>query len=140
MISSKLQHNIEHTSSYYAATRHAVEFPQLMGEHRVDVAIVGGGFTGVSAALFLAERGYNVATATELSGLAIFRLGAFFGETEDEGSGESFGATAELAVPVGERANLAVQLGVLSERETFLGSHTEGAFEIEGRIGHERPA
>ena len=61
MISSKLQHNVEHTSSYYAATRHAVEFPQLKGEHRVDVAIVGGGFTGVSAALFLAERGYNVA-------------------------------------------------------------------------------
>jgi len=61
MISNKLQHNIEHTSSYYAATRHPVEFPQLKGEHRVDVAIVGGGFTGVSAALFLAERGYNVA-------------------------------------------------------------------------------
>ena len=61
MMSNKLQHNIEHTSSYYAATRHPVEFPQLQGEHRVDVAIVGGGFTGVSAALFLAERGYNVA-------------------------------------------------------------------------------
>jgi len=61
MISSRLQHNIEHASSYYAATRHKIEFPQLRGEHRVDVAIVGGGFTGVSAALFLAERGYNVA-------------------------------------------------------------------------------
>ncbi len=61
MMSHKLQHNVEHTSSYYAATRHPVEFPQLKGEQRVDVAIVGGGFTGVSAALFLAEHGYKVA-------------------------------------------------------------------------------
>ncbi len=51
----------EHVGSYYAATRHPVEFPQLQGEHRVDVAVVGGGFTGVSATLHLAERGYKVA-------------------------------------------------------------------------------
>jgi len=39
----------EHAASYYAATRHNIEFPQLKGEHRVDVVIVGGGFTCVSA-------------------------------------------------------------------------------------------
>ena len=32
----------EHVGSYYAATRHPVEFPQLQGEHRVDVVVVGG--------------------------------------------------------------------------------------------------
>ena len=34
-----------------------VERPKLQGNHRCDVAIIGGGFTGVSAALHLAEAG-----------------------------------------------------------------------------------
>ncbi|SHF20907.1 Glycine/D-amino acid oxidase [Modicisalibacter ilicicola DSM 19980] len=48
--------------SYYAAS--IIEesaYPKLEGEHRVDVAIVGGGFTGVATAVELAERGYRVA-------------------------------------------------------------------------------
>jgi gamma-glutamylputrescine oxidase len=47
--------------SWYAAT--AVGIPQaqtLKGDHQCDVAVVGGGFTGLSAALHLAERGYSV--------------------------------------------------------------------------------
>lgn len=52
----------EHTSSYYAATLNAAtNFARLEGTHRCDVAVVGGGFTGVSAMLYLAERGYDVA-------------------------------------------------------------------------------
>lgn len=54
-------HADEHTNSYYAATRTPVEFPALDGGKRADVAIVGAGFTGTSAALSLAERGYKVA-------------------------------------------------------------------------------
>jgi len=52
----------EHTRSYYAATvnRHT-RYPELKGEARCDVAVVGAGFTGISAALHLAERGYGVA-------------------------------------------------------------------------------
>jgi len=51
----------EHTASYYAATlndhsRH----PALAGRVRTDVCIIGGGFTGVAAALTLAERGMDV--------------------------------------------------------------------------------
>lgn len=47
--------------SYYTATiTEESDYPVLNGEHRVDVAIVGGGFTGVSTALELAERGYHV--------------------------------------------------------------------------------
>jgi gamma-glutamylputrescine oxidase len=52
----------EHTASYYAATRTPdTEYPQLTGELHCDVAVVGAGFTGVSAALHLVERGYAVA-------------------------------------------------------------------------------
>jgi len=52
----------EHTNSYYAASSSAAtDYPILNGEHRCDVAVVGGGFTGVSTALHLAERGYGVA-------------------------------------------------------------------------------
>ena len=51
----------EHTGSYYAATlndptRHA----PLEGERTADVCVIGAGFTGISTALHLAERGYDV--------------------------------------------------------------------------------
>lgn len=51
----------DYPHSYYAASanphpRHA----PLEGATSADVCVVGGGFTGVSAALHLAERGYDV--------------------------------------------------------------------------------
>ena len=52
----------EHTRSYYAATVNEVtDYPVLEGRKSVDVCVVGAGFTGVSTALTLAERGYSVA-------------------------------------------------------------------------------
>lgn len=48
-------------TSYYAATANARPGPvTLAGAHRCDVVVVGGGFTGVSAALAAAERGLRV--------------------------------------------------------------------------------
>ena len=53
--------NAGRPDSWYAATAPADErHPVLAGRERADVCIVGAGFTGVSAALHLAERGYSV--------------------------------------------------------------------------------
>ena len=52
----------EHTASYYAATvNETTAYPALEGAISADICVVGAGFTGVSTALTLAERGYQVA-------------------------------------------------------------------------------
>lgn len=51
----------EYPPSYYAATRTAfAPLLPLTGAVRADVCIVGAGYTGLSAALHLARRGYSV--------------------------------------------------------------------------------
>jgi len=51
----------QHTASYYAATaNNSKNRPTLRGEHRADVCVIGGGYTGLSAALHLADKGYSV--------------------------------------------------------------------------------
>ena len=50
-----------HTGSYYAATANAQpERPPLQGDVTADVCIVGAGFSGISTALHLAEKGKKV--------------------------------------------------------------------------------
>jgi len=50
-----------HVASYYAATVNDVtDFAPLLGEQNADVCVIGAGFTGISTALHLAERGYDV--------------------------------------------------------------------------------
>jgi gamma-glutamylputrescine oxidase len=51
----------KHIDSYYAATAiGAPDCPALAGAVDADVCVVGAGYTGLSAALNLAERGYSV--------------------------------------------------------------------------------
>ena len=51
-----------HTGSYYAATANSnTDYPVLEGAVDCDVCVIGGGFTGISSALELSERGYKVA-------------------------------------------------------------------------------
>jgi gamma-glutamylputrescine oxidase len=50
-----------HPDSYYVATANAMpEHPTLRGSVDTDVCVIGGGFTGASAALHLAERNFDV--------------------------------------------------------------------------------
>lgn len=50
----------EAISFYAASAGPQTPRPPLAGDHAADVCIVGGGITGCSAALHLAERGYSV--------------------------------------------------------------------------------
>ncbi|WP_309666366.1 FAD-binding oxidoreductase [Tabrizicola sp.] len=51
----------EYPGSYYAATAAPLApFAPLTGAARADICIIGGGYTGLSAALHLAERGLSV--------------------------------------------------------------------------------
>lgn len=52
----------EYAASWYAATANPLAaFPRLEGARAADVCVIGAGYTGLSTALNLAERGYKVA-------------------------------------------------------------------------------
>ena len=54
-------HNDHHADSYYFASANpAPSRAKLEGEVQCDVCVIGAGITGSSAALHLAEQGYNV--------------------------------------------------------------------------------
>jgi gamma-glutamylputrescine oxidase len=47
--------------SYYQASRNTqIDQPELIGDHVADVCVIGGGYTGLSTALYLANEGVNV--------------------------------------------------------------------------------
>ncbi len=51
----------DYIASYYAATiNNHSRYPALEEAITCDVCIIGGGFTGLSSALFLIEAGYDV--------------------------------------------------------------------------------
>jgi gamma-glutamylputrescine oxidase len=51
----------EYPASYYAATATPLDsFPKAKGTISCDVCVVGGGYSGLSAALHLAQSGYDV--------------------------------------------------------------------------------
>lgn len=54
--------NGEHTGSYYAASANPVPLrAELEGDREVDICVVGAGYSGLSTALHLAEKGHQVA-------------------------------------------------------------------------------
>ncbi|RMA79475.1 NAD(P)/FAD-dependent oxidoreductase [Umboniibacter marinipuniceus] len=53
--------NQGHVDSYYAASANSkTPYPQLDGHLQADVVVVGGGYSGLSSALHLAELGFSV--------------------------------------------------------------------------------
>lgn len=54
-------HTPNHADSYYfSSLKYQQEYPSLQESIEADVCIVGGGFSGISSAIELAERGYKV--------------------------------------------------------------------------------
>ena len=105
-----MKESTEHTSSYYAATANwKTDYPQLLGEHHCNVAIVGGGFTGVSAALQLLEHGYTVCII-EANRIGWGGSGRNGGQFIDGFAGEG-----DIEKHVGEHgAKIAYQMGIES--------------------------
>ncbi len=68
------------TKSLWAATHEPTSYPKLQGSTKADVVIIGGGITGLTAALVLAEAGKRV-VLVEARGL---------------GSGATLGTTAHI--------------------------------------------
>ena len=53
--------NEPHVNSWYAATANTeLDLPPLEGRSQCDVCVIGGGYTGLSTALHLRQRGYRV--------------------------------------------------------------------------------
>ena len=62
MLLKKSIETSEHAESYYAASASwQTGYPEFEGELSTDVVIIGGGFSGVSTAVELCEKGYKVA-------------------------------------------------------------------------------
>lgn len=116
--------NLSLPSSLWAATATpAPETPALVGEARANVAIIGGGFTGLSAALHLATGGADVAVleAAEPGWGASGRNGgqvipglkedprqilARFGEKDGEAMVRASGAAADLVFDLIKRYDI----------------------------------
>jgi gamma-glutamylputrescine oxidase len=83
------------------------DYPALDGDHRCDVVVVGGGFTGVSTTLYLAERGYEV-TLVEANRISWGASGRNGGQLID-----GFTNEAKFRKKFGDSvANMVVQMGV----------------------------
>ena len=60
LVTPNMSGDTEIGSWYESTAENARSYPRLKGEASVDVGVIGGGYTGLSTALHLAERGYRV--------------------------------------------------------------------------------
>ena len=99
----------------------------------MDPALVQSPDAFMSPYLSFASEGYSLSAGTEVAGLGTLRFGSFT-EHPDDGlnSMDATGSMAEFAVPIAGKAEISLQLGLLSEEDSLLGSRKEGAFDTSG--------
>ena len=110
----------EHNRSVWMATAPDTSFPALPGDLAVDVAVVGGGITGLTTALLLQDAGatvavveagavaggssgFNTAKVTALHGMVYARLVRSIGEDRARQYAEANSAAVEQVAALDER-------------------------------------
>ena len=138
----------EHNPSVWVATAPDATFPSLSGDVEVDVAVIGGGITGLTTALLLGDAGatvavieagavasgssgYNTAKVTALHGLIYARLVRTLGEERARQYAEANQAAVEQVVALDERLG-----GVASVKRQAAYTYTTDAKRT-GEIGDE---
>lgn len=126
-------------SCWWDETIPAPDWPALRGEARADVAIVGGGFTGLSAALHLAEQGVDVALceAGPPGWGASGRNGGFCcvggARTPHSVMIRQFGETAARAYCQSERDAVSIVAGLIEKHGIEADTHSKGETQLAHR-------
>lgn len=113
-------------------------WPEQCGEMQVDVTVIGGGFTGLSAALHLTEAGASVALLEAESPAwgASGRNGGFccLGGSKLSGNAmqRKFGSDATESYQAGEEAAVALVADLLKKHSIEADTHSRG----ETRLAH----
>lgn len=127
---------------WWDETLAAPDWPVLQGDTNADVAIVGGGFTGISAALHLAEAGASVAVLeAETPGWgASGRNGGFCclggSKLSHAAMQRRFGAAAATAYAQSEEDAVHLVATLLDHFDIAADTHSQG----ETQLAHSRRA
>ncbi|MBR9841789.1 MAG: FAD-binding oxidoreductase [Rhodobacteraceae bacterium] len=117
---------------FWNETINAAPYPPLAGDLSADVAIVGGGYTGLSAALHLAEAGQNVVLLDEQQPGwgASGRNGGFCclggSHTDSASLTRRFGATEAREYFLTERDAISLVDDLLARHEIKADTHSNG--------------
>ncbi|WP_371060945.1 NAD(P)/FAD-dependent oxidoreductase [Rhodosalinus sp. 5P4] len=117
---------------WWAATVETPHWPAPQGEIAADVAVIGGGFTGLSAALHLAEAGVDVALCEAEAPFwgASGRNGGFCclggSKLSDAALTRRFGAPGAQGWRDAQRASVDFTSGLIDRLDLDVDRHSEG--------------